>query len=298
MSDNSSSSPQLRPGAGGRLLRLSAAAIVALALVGCGTNQGGGGSTGPGASANQAPAVSPAAELSGDLTVWAMGNEGVKLSTLADALHEGEPGRQGQRDPGRLGPGGRQAPDRDRRRSDARRQPDGHRHDGPVRRDRRLRARAGELRPEPRSSRAPGTRTSSTAPSYGVPWYVETRLLYYRNDIAEKAGITAPPATWDDLKAMAKAMQDKGGAKWGISLGTKNWQEYFPFLWSDGGDVTDAPGQVHAQQPAGRRGPDLLPVVLQGRASRPNPSPRASTSRRRSWPAPTRCSSRARGTSA
>ena len=27
---------------------------------------------------------------------------------------------------------------------------------------------------------------------------------------------------------MAKAMQDKGGAKWGISLGTKNWQEYLP----------------------------------------------------------------------
>ena len=76
--------PSTRPGAGGRLLRLSAAAIVALALVGCGTNQGGGGSTGPGASANQAPAVSPAAELSGELTVWAMGNEGVKLSALAD----------------------------------------------------------------------------------------------------------------------------------------------------------------------------------------------------------------------
>jgi multiple sugar transport system substrate-binding protein len=76
----------------------------------------------------------------------------------------------------------------------------------------------------------------------GVPWYVETRLLYYRTDIAEKAGITSPPATWDDLKALAKAMQEKGGAKWGMSLGTKNWQEYFPFLWSNGGDVVDASG--------------------------------------------------------
>ena len=84
MSDTTSSSPEIRPRAGRRLLRLSAVAIVALALVGCGTNEGGGGSTGPGASASQAPAVSAAAELSGDLTVWAMGNEGVKLSTLAD----------------------------------------------------------------------------------------------------------------------------------------------------------------------------------------------------------------------
>jgi len=83
----------------------------------------------------------------------------------------------------------------------------------------------------------------------GVPWYVETRLLYYRKDIAEKAGITSPPATWDDLKTMAKAMQEKGGAKWGISLGTKNWQEYFPFLWSNGGDVVDASGAPALNSP-------------------------------------------------
>ena len=82
-----------------------------------------------------------------------------------------------------------------------------------------------------------------------MPWYVETRLLYYRKDIAEKAGITDPPATWDELKAAAKAMQDKGGAKYGISLGTKNWQEYLPFLWSNGGDVIDDGGKLHAQQP-------------------------------------------------
>ncbi len=77
-----------------------------------------------------------------------------------------------------------------------------------------------------------------------MPWYVETRVLYYRTDIAEKAGITAPPATWDELKAMAKAMQDKGGAKWGISLGTKNWQEYLPFLWSNGGESWTTQGDA------------------------------------------------------
>ena len=52
--------------------------------------------------------------------------------------------------------------------------------------------------------------------AYGVPWHVETRLLYYRTDIAKKAGITAPPKTWDELKAMARAMKEKGGAKYGI----------------------------------------------------------------------------------
>ena len=84
---------------------------------------------------------------------------------------------------------------------------------------------------------------------YGVPWYVETRLLYYRTDIAEKAGITAPPATWEELTAMAEAMQSKGGAEWGISLGTKNWQEYLPFLWSAGGDVMDDTGTYQLNSP-------------------------------------------------
>ncbi len=36
---------------------------------------------------------------------------------------------------------------------------------------------------------------------------------------------------------MAVAMQEQGGAEWGISLGTMNWQEYLPFVWSNGGDV-------------------------------------------------------------
>ena len=54
--------------------------------------------------------------------------------------------------------------------------------------------------------------------SYGIPWYVETRLVYYRTDLAKKAGYTTPPKDWEGLKAMAKAMQDKAGAKWGIGL--------------------------------------------------------------------------------
>ncbi len=40
--------------------------------------------------------------------------------------------------------------------------------------------------------------------------------------MAEKAGITAAPTTWDELKAMAKGMQAEGGAEYGIALGTKN----------------------------------------------------------------------------
>ncbi|MFC0672918.1 sugar ABC transporter substrate-binding protein [Brachybacterium hainanense] len=80
---------------------------------------------------------------------------------------------------------------------------------------------------------------------YGVPWYVETRVVFYRKDLAEQAGITEPPADWEGLLALARALQEKAGATWGISLqpgGTGSWQSVMPLIWSNGGDVVDDQG--------------------------------------------------------
>jgi multiple sugar transport system substrate-binding protein len=77
--------------------------------------------------------------------------------------------------------------------------------------------------------------------SYGVPWYVETRLIYYRADLAEKAGLE-PPTNWQELKDFAKGMQTEGGAEWGINLqpgGQGSWQTYMPFAWQQGAELTD-----------------------------------------------------------
>ena len=80
-----------------RLAALLAASAIAIAA--CGSNDGGNGSAGastaPGESAapaSQAPAVSTGT-VSGELTVWGMGNEGAKLDVLAKALYE-RPGLQ------------------------------------------------------------------------------------------------------------------------------------------------------------------------------------------------------------
>src|SRR6185312_17477595 len=88
--------------------------------------------------------------------------------------------------------------------------------------------------------------TEVNGTSYGIPWYVETRLVYYRTDLARKAGFTTPPKDWAGLKAMAKAMQDKAGAKWGIGLqagGTGSWQSVMPFAWSNGAQITTSDGK-------------------------------------------------------
>ncbi|NUR80895.1 MAG: sugar ABC transporter substrate-binding protein [Dermatophilaceae bacterium] len=83
--------------------------------------------------------------------------------------------------------------------------------------------------------------TEVNGTSYGIPWYVETRVLFYRSDLAKKAGFDAAPTDWQGLKDMAKAMQTKAGAKWGIGLqagGEGSWQTLMPFAWSDGADLT------------------------------------------------------------
>ncbi|ACV76933.1 sugar ABC transporter substrate-binding protein [Nakamurella multipartita] len=77
----------------------------------------------------------------------------------------------------------------------------------------------------------------------GVPWYVDTRVVFYRKDLAEKAGYTTFPTNYDDFKAMAKALQDKAGAQWGIQLlagGTDSFQSTLPFGWSAGASLMDS----------------------------------------------------------
>lgn len=77
--------------------------------------------------------------------------------------------------------------------------------------------------------------------AYGVPWYTETRVLYYRTDLAEQAGITEAPADWDGLKALAQGVQE-AGAEWGIYLqpgGTGAWQTFMPFAWQNGAELVD-----------------------------------------------------------
>ncbi len=119
--------------------------------------------------------------------------------------------------------------------------------------------------------------------AYGVPWHVETRVLYYRTDIAKKAGVTKPPATWDELKTMAQKMQSDGGAKYGINLSSNNWQEWAPFVWQKGGELVDGdqytldtPQSVEATDfyksffdekltpPSTQQGFDIVPAFVRG----------------------------------
>jgi multiple sugar transport system substrate-binding protein len=47
---------------------------------------------------------------------------------------------------------------------------------------------------------------------YGIPWYIDTNVLYYRRDLLQQAGFAAPPATWDEWTQMLGAIKTLVGA--------------------------------------------------------------------------------------
>ena len=80
--------------------------------------------------------------------------------------------------------------------------------------------------------------------SYGVPWYVETRVLYYRTDVAKKAGWDKAPETWEELQTFAADLKE-AGVEYPVSLQpgqTGSWQSVLPFAWSNGAQVTNDAG--------------------------------------------------------
>ncbi|ARU51344.1 hypothetical protein CBR64_07415 [Cellulosimicrobium cellulans] len=81
---------------------------------------------------------------------------------------------------------------------------------------------------------------------YGVPWYVETRVLYYRSDLAKAAGVEAP-TSWEELTAFAQAMQ-ANGSTYGLQLpmgdAEDSTQVILPFYSQAGGSVLNEAGDA------------------------------------------------------
>jgi multiple sugar transport system substrate-binding protein len=63
---------------------------------------------------------------------------------------------------------------------------------------------------------------------YGVPWYVDTRVLFYRTDILARAGYSSMPTDWAGWLAAMRAIKRQGGPnRYAIFLPTN---EYTPWI--------------------------------------------------------------------
>ncbi|WP_261130302.1 sugar ABC transporter substrate-binding protein [Bacillus sp. Marseille-Q3570] len=76
----------------------------------------------------------------------------------------------------------------------------------------------------------------------GIPWYVETRVLFYRTDLLKEAGYDEAPATWDELKDAAGKLADRGDKYYGLDIALNDQIMPFIFAWQNGFEFdTDKP---------------------------------------------------------
>ena len=203
-------------------------AVGALALAGCGRGDGNGDGA-----PQEAQDVAEGA-ASGSIEVWAMGTEGEALGAFAEAFTQENPDVEvnvtavpwdAAHDKIATAIAGGQTPDVSMI---------GTTWMGEF-------AATGALDPTPdlidSASFFPGAweTTNVGGTNYGVPWYVETRVLYYRTDL-----VPTPPTDWAGLTAMAQEAV-AAGAAYGINLQpgqTGAWQTFMPFAWQAGAEIT------------------------------------------------------------
>ncbi|MFY9551201.1 MAG: sugar ABC transporter substrate-binding protein [Thermoanaerobaculia bacterium] len=108
--------------------------------------------------------------------------------------------------------------------------------------------------------------------TYGIPWYVDTRVLFYRRDLLEKAGYTEVPRTWSQWReAMEKIRGPQGSGRFAILLPTNEWEQLTilglqmrsPLLADNGtrGAFSQPPFQTAAEWYVGLFHDGLAPVV-------------------------------------
>ena len=62
--------------------------------------------------------------------------------------------------------------------------------------------------------------------TWGLPWYVDTRLLFYRTDLVAAAGAAWPPRTWSEWReAMRKVKAHAGADRYAILLPIDEWDK-------------------------------------------------------------------------
>ncbi|MFK0173890.1 extracellular solute-binding protein [Streptomyces sp. NPDC090306] len=93
---------------------------------------------------------------------------------------------------------------------------------------------------------------------YGIPWYAANRVVVYRKDLFEQAGIKSPPRTRDEWIEDTEKLNSGGNQ--GIYLAGQDWYTLSGFIWDEGGDLAtekDSLWQGALDTPAALRGMDF-----------------------------------------
>lgn len=57
---------------------------------------------------------------------------------------------------------------------------------------------------------------------YGIPWYVDTRVLFYRSDLCSRAGYARPPKSWDEWTDLCAKLKSMSPRDYAVFFSTNN----------------------------------------------------------------------------
>ncbi|MEK5480245.1 sugar ABC transporter substrate-binding protein [Paenibacillus sp. FSL R5-0407] len=83
----------------------------------------------------------------------------------------------------------------------------------------------------------------------GIPWYVETRGLFYRTDLLSEVGYPEGPKTWDELKDAGKKLAARGEGNYMMPVDAKDQNYLSMFAWQAGSDVIGSDRKPQFNQP-------------------------------------------------
>jgi len=80
--------------------------------------------------------------------------------------------------------------------------------------------------------------------TWGVPWYVDTRLIFYRTDLVAAAGAPWPPRSWAEWReAMVRIKKHGGPGRFAILLPIDEWQQPVVLGLQNGATLLDKEGR-------------------------------------------------------
>ena len=109
---------------------------------------------------------------------------------------------------------------------------------------------------------------------YGLPWILDTKYLFYNTEILKKAGIKAPPTTFQELMAQSEIIKKKGLVKYPL---VSSWAQaealvadYTVYLSAFGGKFLDANGAPAFQTGGGLKALEWMVDSVKKGISNPN----------------------------
>jgi len=107
---------------------------------------------------------------------------------------------------------------------------------------------------------------------YGLPLIASARTLFINTDLTKQAGVSEPPATWDELLAASKKVSALGGGVhgYGMPLGSEEAQaETSIWAFGNGSDWGDSE-QLTIDAPENVEAVEFMQKMVEEKATQPN----------------------------